>query len=334
MDESDNKSPFLQQVVNQIRVRHYSRRTEETYLHWIKRYIFYHNKRHPNEMGERQVAQFLTYLAVHGNVAASTQNIALNALVFMYRHVLERPLDHINGIVRAKKPQRLPVVLTQQEVSRLLSNMKGQSWLIACLLYGSGLRLIESLRLRVLDLDFDRKAIYVRNGKGGKDRIVTLADEIITPLKRHLENVRTLHERDLAEGFGTVYLPHALAKKYPNAEREWKWQYLFPATQRSIDPRSGIVRRHHLDESCVRKAVTGAVRLAGINKKASCHTLRHSFATHLLERGQDIRTVQEQLGHKDVRTTQIYTHVIQRGGSAVRSPLGDVISFAPDPECS
>ena len=327
MDEKTEKSPFLQQVIDQIRVRHYSRRTEETYLHWIKRYIFFHKKRHPQEMGEREVAQFLTDLAVRGNVAAATQNIALNALVFMYRHVLDRPLQEINGVVRAKKPQRLPVVLTRDEVSRILSRLKGQYWLIACLQYGSGLRLIESVRLRVMDLDFEHRAVYVRNGKGGKDRVVTLADELISPLRRHLEVVRTQHERDLAEGFGAVYLPHALAKKYPNAEREWKWQYLFPAGQRSTDPRSGAERRHHLDESCVRKAVTGAVRAAGIHKKASCHTLRHSFATHLLERGQDIRTVQEQLGHKDVRTTQIYTHVIQRGGSAVRSPLGDIISL-------
>ncbi|MEJ2453534.1 MAG: integron integrase [Candidatus Thiodiazotropha sp.] len=327
MDKQTEKSPFLQQDINQIRVRHYSRRTEETYLHWIKRYIFFHNKSHPKNMGEREVAQFLTDLAVRGNVAAATQNIALNALVFMYRHVLDRPLQEIHGVVRAKKPQRLPVILTRDEVARVLSRLQGQYWLIACLQYGSGLRLIESVRLRVMDLEFEHRAVYVRNGKGGKDRVVTLADELITPLRRHLEVVRTQHERDLSDGFGTVYLPHALAKKYPNAEREWKWQYLFPAGQRSIDPRSGAERRHHLDESCVRKAVTGAVRAAGINKKASCHTLRHSFATHLLERGQDIRTVQEQLGHKDVRTTQIYTHVIQRGGSAVRSPLGDIVSL-------
>ena len=327
MDDKTEKSPFLQGVINQIRVRHYSRRTEETYLHWIRRYIFFHKKRHPQEMGEREVAQFLTDLAVRGNVAAGTQNIALNALVFMYRHVLGRPLQEIHGVVRAKKPQRLPVVLTTDEVARVLSRLKGHYWLIACLQYGSGLRLIESVRLRILDLDFDRRAVYVRNGKGGKDRVVTLADELIVPLRRHLEVVRTQHERDLAAGFGTVYLPHALAKKYPNAEREWKWQYLFPAGQRSTDPRSGTERRHHLDESCVRKAVTGAVRAADIDKKASCHTLRHSFATHLLERGQDIRTVQEQLGHKDVRTTQIYTHVIQRGGAAVRSPLRDILTL-------
>ncbi|MEW8682119.1 MAG: integron integrase [Candidatus Thiodiazotropha endolucinida] len=259
------------------------------------------------------------------NVAASTQNIALNALVFMYRHVLDHPLKDIHGLVRAKKPQKLPVVLTQIEVAKVLSKLNGVHWLIACLQYGSGLRLIESVRLRVMDIDFDRRAIFVRNGKGGKDRVVTLADEVIKPIQRHLETVITLHERDLQEGFGRVYLPHALARKYPTADREWKWQYIFPSSTRSVDPRSGIERRHHIDESCVRKAVTSAVRQSGINKKASCHTLRHSFATHLLERGMDIRTVQEQLGHTDVRTTQIYTHVLQRSGSAVISPLGAVL---------
>ncbi|MEW8052473.1 MAG: integron integrase [Candidatus Thiodiazotropha sp.] len=325
MEENTHKSPFLQKVIDAIRVRHYSRRTEETYLHWIKRYIYFHNKRHPEEMAEREVAAFLTYLAVQKNVAASTQNIALNALVFMYRHVLDHPLKDIHGLVRAKKPQKLPVVLTQIEVAKVLSKLNGVHWLIACLQYGSGLRLIESVRLRVMDIDFDRRAIFVRNGKGGKDRVVTLADEVIKPIQRHLETVITLHERDLQEGFGRVYLPHALARKYPTADREWKWQYIFPSSTRSLDPRSGIERRHHIDESCVRKAVTSAVRQSGINKKASCHTLRHSFATHLLERGMDIRTVQEQLGHTDVRTTQIYTHVLQRSGSAVISPLGAVL---------
>ncbi|MEW8098486.1 MAG: integron integrase [Candidatus Thiodiazotropha endolucinida] len=325
MEENTQKSPFLQKVIDAIRVRHYSRRTEETYLHWIKRYIYFHNKRHPEEMAEREVAAFLTYLTVQKNVAASTQNIALNALVFMYRHVLDHPLKDIHGLVRAKKPQKLPVVLTQIEVAKVLSKLNGVHWLIACLQYGSGLRLIESVRLRVMDIDFDRRAIFVRNGKGGKDRVVTLADEVIKPIQRHLETVITLHERDLQEGFGRVYLPHALARKYPTANREWKWQYIFPSSTRSVDPRSGIERRHHIDESCVRKAVTSAVRQSGINKKASCHTLRHSFATHLLERGMDIRTVQEQLGHTDVRTTQIYTHVLQRSGSAVISPLGAVL---------
>ncbi len=325
MDYSKEKSPFIQKVIEAIRVRHYSRRTEEAYVHWVKRFIFYHNMRHPEEMGEKEVSAFLSWLAVSRNVAANTQNQALNALVFLYRHVIERPLQEINGVTRAKKPQRLPVVLTPVEVARLLANLKGVYWLIACLQYGSGLRLIESVRLRVMDIDFDHRAIFIRNGKGGKDRVVTLADELIEPLQRHMQSVKTLHERDLAEGLGAVYLPHALSRKYPNAPKEWGWQYVFPAGNRSIDPRSGIERRHHIDESCVRKAVKHAVRAAGIHKKASCHSLRHSFATHLLERGMDIRTVQEQLGHKDVRTTQIYTHVINRGGSAVISPLGSVL---------
>lgn len=233
--------------------------------------------------------------------------------------------------MRAKKPKRLPVVLTSEEVAKVLSQLNGVYWLIGCLQYGFGLRLMESVRLRVMDLDFDRRAIFVRNGKGGKDRVVTLADELIVPLKRHMEGVRTIFDRDLTAGFGKVYLPHALARKYPNANREWKWQYLFPANRRSVDPRSGIERRHHLDTSCVQKAVSAAVRNAGIHKRASCHSLRHSFATHLLERGMDIRTVQEQLGHKDVRTTQIYTHVLNRGGMAVRSPLGSILAQQASP---
>lgn len=328
MDNTQSKSPFIQKVREAVRVRHYSLRTEEAYVHWVKRFIVFHNMRHPEEMCESEVSAFLTWLALTRNVAASTQNQALNALVFLYRHVLDRPLNEIHGVVRAKKPQRLPTVLTTHEVARVLANLKGIYWLIACLQYGSGLRLIESVRLRIMDLDFDHRAVFIRNGKGGKDRIVTLADELVEPLQRHLQTVKTLHERDLAEGLGAVYLPHALSRKYPNAPKEWGWQYLFPSGSRSVDPRSNVLRRHHIDESCVRKAVKTAVRAAGIIKKASCHTLRHSFATHLLERGMDIRTVQEQLGHKDVRTTQIYTHVINRGGSAVISPLGSVLGVA------
>lgn len=324
-DANNTRSPFLEQVRQSFRVRHYSIRTEQSYLMWIRHFIFFHGKRHPRDMGEREVAAFLNHLAVNRDVAANTQNQALNALVYLYREVLERPLQHIQGVTRAKKPQRIPLVLTRDEVARVLSHLEGKYWLIACLQYGSGLRLIESVRLRVMDLDFDRQAIYVRDGKGGKDRVVTLASELIDPLMRHLETVRTTHERDLAAGFGEVYLPHALERKYPNANREWKWQYVFPSGRRSIDPRSGRERRHHLDESLVQKAVKTAVQKAAINKKAGCHTFRHSFATHLLERGMDIRTVQEQLGHKDVRTTQIYTHVINRGGSAVISPLGSVL---------
>jgi integron integrase len=330
MSTGPSSSPFLDRVREAIRVRHYSIRTEDAYVHWIKRFILFHEKRHPEEMGEIEVAAFLTHLATRRNVAASTQNQALNALVFLYKVVLERPLESIGGVVRAKKPVRLPFVLSRREVAEVLKRLKGLYWLLGCLLYGSGLRLMEALRLRVMDLDFERRAVFVRDGKGGKDRVVTLADELIVPLQRHLETVRTLHERDLAAGFGEVYLPHALARKYPNAAREWKWQYVFPAGDIGVDPRSGVERRHHLHESCMRKAMTVAVREAGIARKAGCHTMRHSFATHLLERGMDIRTVQEQLGHKDVRTTQIYTHVINRGGSAVLSPLGSVLSSEPE----
>ena len=305
MQTSKRTSPFLQRVRNAIRVRHYSIRTEQAYVDWIRRFILFHGKRHPDELGEADVARFLTWLAVERNVAPSTQNQALNALVFLYRHVIDRPLGDITNAARAKKPQRLPVVLTQDETKRLFRHLDGNQWLPVCLLYGSGLRLMECLRLRVKDLDFDHRAIVVRCGKGGKDRVVTLPDVLVVPLQRHLESVRNLHEKDLRDGFGAVYLPHALARKYPNAAGSWAWQYVFPAAKRSTDPRSGVVRRHHLDDSCLQKAVKQAVLRAGIHKPASCHTLRHSFATHLLERGMDIRTVQEQLGHKDLRTTQI-----------------------------
>ena len=320
-----SKSPFLEKTREAIRVRHYSIRTERTYIEWTRRFILFHGKRHPKDMGEPEVAAFLTHLAVDRKVAASTQSQALNALVFVYRHVLDRPLGEISDAVRAKRPARLPVVLSQEEVRRILAELRGAHWLIACLQYGSGLRLMESIRLRVKDLEFDRRAVIVRHGKGGKDRVVTLADALVEPLQRHLAARLNLFEQDSAQGFGTVYLPHALARKYPNAERSWSWQYVFPATRLSRDPRSGVTRRHHLDESVVQKAVARAVRKCGIEKPASCHTLRHSFATHLLERGADIRTVQEQLGHADVRTTQIYTHVINRGGRAVLSPLGSVL---------
>lgn len=319
-------SPFLHQVREAIRVRHYSRRTEDAYLGWIRRYILFHGKRHPAEMGAAEVGAFLSHLAVGREVSAGTQNQALNALVFLYGKVLEAPLPEIAGVVRAKSSKRLPVVLTTAEVAHVLRSLRGVPWLVACLLYGSGLRLMEAMRLRVKDLDFPRRALVVRDGKGSKDRVVTLADELIEPLRRHLENRRSLFEQDVAAGCGSVWLPFALARKYPNAPLEWGWQYVFPANQISTDPRSGERRRHHLDESVVQKAVRRAVKAAGIDKPASCHTLRHSFATHLLERGADIRTVQEQLGHVDVRTTQIYTHVISRGGRAVRSPLGAVLA--------
>jgi integron integrase len=324
---SEDSSPFLQGVRDAIRVRHFSIRTEDAYVQWVKRFILFHGKRHPADLGEAEVAAFLTYLAVEGQVAPATQNQALNALVFLYRNVLARPLGECTGIVRAKRPPRLPVVLTAVEVGRILSRLQGVYWLIGCLQYGSGLRLLESVRLRVKDFDFDHRAILVRDGKGAKDRVVTLPDELLVPLKRHLANRRTVFERDCADGVGTVYLPYALARKYPSAESEWGWQYVFVADRPSVDPRSGKRRRHHVDESCVQRAVRMALLQSGVHKPASCHTLRHSFATHLLEAGADIRTVQEQLGHSDVRTTQIYTHVLKRGGLAVKSPLGAVLNL-------
>lgn len=325
MAREKSRSPFLESVRAALRTRHYSIRTEDTYVHWIKRFLYFHGLRHPSELAEKEVVGFLSDLAVRGKVSASTQNQALNALVFMYKHVLERPLGELNGAVRAKRPQRLPVVLTQDEVRALFRHMHGVPWLVACLLYGSGLRIMEGVRLRVKDIEFARRAIVVRDGKGAKDRVVTLPDEVVEPLQSHLGWVKTLHDKDLEAGKGEVYLPYALSRKYPNAAGEWGWQYVFPSRAFSEDPRTGKERRHHINESIVQKAVRNAVRKAGIHKPATCHTLRHSFATHLLERGMDIRTVQEQLGHKDVRTTQIYTHVLQRGGMAVKSPLGDVI---------
>ena len=327
MDAQEHRrSPFLEQVRAAIRVRHYSIRTEKSYVAWIVRYIRFHGNRHPSEMAEGEVAAFLSHLALARDVAASTQNQALNALTFLYRAVLGRPLGHIGAVVRAKRPERLPTVLTTDEIAAFLRAIDINHWLIACLMYGSGLRLMEAVRVRVKDLDFDHRAVIVRGGKGGKDRVVTLPDELIVPLKRQLQRSRLFHERDLADGFGDVYLPNALARKYPGAGRQWAWQYVFPSRKRSADPRGGMERRHHVAEAAVQKAVKLAMRKAGIEKPASCHTLRHSFATHLLERGMDIRTVQELLGHSDIRTTQIYTHVLKRGGAAVLSPLATVLS--------
>ena len=322
-----SSSPFIDRLCAAIRVRHYSIRTEQAYVHWVRRFILFHGKRHPETLGEAEVAAFLSHLAVEGKVAPATQNQALNALVFLYNAVLDRPLAEMVGIVRAKRRERLPVVLTVEEVSRVLSHLPPRIWLVACLQYGSGLRLLESVRLRVKDVDFAHRAILVRDGKGGRDRVVTLPDELVTLIERHLVERRTLFERDTAAGQGAVFLPRALARKYPRAPFEWAWQYVFPADEISDDPRGGGRRRHHLDEQRVQRAVRRAVQAAGIAKPASCHTLRHSFATHLLERGADIRTVQEQLGHRDVRTTQIYTHVLKRGGLAVKSPLSAVLDF-------
>ena len=298
-----------------------SLRTEEAYVGWVRRFILANGKRHPRELGRREVEAFLTHLAMHGHVAASTQNQALSALLFLYREVLQQELPWMENIRRAKKPERLLVVLSREEVAALLAEMNGVTWLMASLLYGAGLRLMECARLRVQDVDFVRREITVRQGKGGKDRRTMLPAMTVDALQNQLAEARRVHERDLAAGHGAVWLPHALARKYPNAAREWAWQYVFPASSRSTDPRSGIERRHHLDETVLQRAVKQAVRRARITKPATCHTLRHSFATHLIEGGYDIRTVQELLGHKDVSTTQIYTHVLNRGGSGVLSPL-------------
>ena len=303
-----------------LQTQHYSIRTERAYLNWVKRFILFHNKRHPKEMGSAEVETFVTHLAVHRNVAASTQNQALSALLFLYREVLRQEIGAVDA-VRARKPKRLPTVLTRSETLRVISAMSGVHQLIAKLLYGSGLRILECLRLRVKDVDFEQHLIVVRDGKGDRDRITMLPEALLTPLQDQLARVRHLHAQDLAAGYGAVYLPYALEAKYPNANREWAWQYLFPAKSLSTDPRSGVTRRHHIDASTPQKAVRAAARMAGIVKPVTCHTFRHSFATHLLEAGYEIRTVQELLGHKDVKTTMIYTHVLNRGPLAVRSPL-------------
>jgi len=317
------KPKLLDQVRNAVRMRHYSIRTEDAYIQWIRRYILFHNKRHPNEMGGTEIACFLSHLA-NEKVAASTQNQALCAIVFLYKHVLKKEPGEFDGIVWAKRNPKLPVVLTKQEVKDLFSNLTGNKWIMANMLYGAGLRLLECLRLRVGDIDFNYRQIIVRNGKGEKDRVTMLPGCVMDSLKEHLDSVRKLHQKDLDEGFGKVYLPHALDRKYPNANREWIWQYVFPSFKRSVDPRSGFERRHHLNEMFLQRAIKEAVRKSGIPKKAGCHTLRHSFATHLLESGYDIRTIQELLGHKDVQTTMIYTHVLNSGGKGVKSPADNL----------
>jgi integron integrase len=319
--DSSNPPRLLDQVKGAIRLRHYSIRTEQAYVDWIKRFILFHGKRHPKDMGAPEVERFLTYLATECNVAASTQNQALSSLLFLYKEVLGIDLPWMSKIQRAKKPERLPVVLTVEETRRVLARLDGQHGLMAGLLYGAGLRLLECVRLRVKDVDFGYRQITVRDGKGEKDRVTMLPQAVLGPLRAHLDKVKVLHEHDVENGFGEVYLPYALERKYPNAAREWGWQYVFPALNRSVDPRSGKERRHHLDEQSLQRAMKKAVRAAGLTKPASCHTLRHSFATHLLQSGYDIHTVQELLGHKDVSTTMIYTHVLNRGGQGVASPL-------------
>jgi integron integrase len=312
---------LLDLVRAKIRYKHYSIRTELAYVDWARRYILFHGKQHPSSMGPREVEAFLTYLAVQLNVAASTQNQAKSALLFLYREVLGIELPWLDGVQSAKRSQRLPVVLTEDETAALLDRMSGTTGLIARLLYGAGMRLLEAARLRVKDLDFARLEILIRDGKGAKDRVTILPDPLVEPLNAQLAVAKALHDRDLLEGFGEVYLPYALGRKYPTAGREWMWQYLFPADRLSRDPRSDIRRRHHIDEQVVQRAMRVALRETRINKPATPHTLCHSFATHLLQAGYDIRTVQELLGHRDVQTTMIYTHVLNRGGRGVLSPL-------------
>jgi integron integrase len=308
------KAPkLLDQVRDKIRLKHYSIRTEQTYVDWIKRFVLFHHKRHPAEMGAAEVEAFLTHLAVEGKAAASTQNQAKAAVLFLYRQVLNQQLPWLENVEQAKVSKRLPVVLTVNETRALLERLKGVHKLQGNLLYGTGMRLMEAMRLRVKDMDFERKEILIRDGKGAKDRVTMLPVTLADLLQRHLQTVKALHDADLQAGYGSVYLPYALARKYPNASREWAWQYVFPATQISVDPRSGITRRHHLDEKGLQRAMKQAVRDSGLVKPATPHTLRHSFATHLLDSGYDIRTVQELLGHSDVITTIIYTHVLNKG---------------------
>jgi integron integrase len=315
---------LLEQVSDAIRIKHYSPRTEKTYIEWIRRYILFHNKRHPKDMGPDEIQAFITHLATQRNVSASTQNQALSAIMFLYRHVLQKEIALPSDTIRAEKSKTIPTVLTHQEAMTVIGKMIGVPQLMAKILYGSGLRLMECLRLRVKDIDFGNHQILVRDGKGEDDRLTILPDALIPLLHTHLKIVQAIHEKDLRDGFGEVYLPYALDKKYPNAAKEWIWQYLFPASARSIDPVSKRTMRHHVDPSLLQKAIRQAASLAQIDKPVSPHTFRHSFATQLLQNGYDIRTVQELLGHKDVKTTMIYTHVLQRGGLAVRSPLDQI----------
>lgn len=326
MPTPPNSTKLLDDVRNLMRRRHYSRRTEKSYCAWITQYVKFHQMRGRNDLqdGERKIEQFLTYLAVERQVAPSTQNQAMNALVFLYKQVLKDPLDQTINAQRAPKRKNIPVVLTPEETARVITMLAGIHQLVVKMLYGCGLRITECLRLRIHDVDFSMKAVTVRNGKGAKDRVTTFPAPLANPLENHLKRVKLIHKQDLKAGFGHVYLPFALSRKYPQAASQWQWQYVFPANRISTDPRSGVQRRHHLDPSPINKAIAKAVRQAGIHKKVSAHTFRHSFATHLLQRGTDIRTIQALLGHKDVSTTMIYTHVLQQGAGGVVSPLDDL----------
>lgn len=317
-------SRLMDEMSEALRARHYSERTEKTYCNWVRRYIRFHNLRHPAEMVEPEINEFLTHLAVQEKVSASTQNQALAAILFLYRHVIGEEIGDLGTIVRARETDRLPVVLTREEVRALLGKMEGREWLMASLLYGSGLRLSERLRMRVQDADIAKGEITVRNGKGGKDRVTMLPESLKVPLRSQLESTRGTHVRGLADGWGRVELPNALSRKYPNAPTEWAWQWVFPQDNRWVNSRTREQGRYHLDPTVLQLAVKRAARESGIAKRAGCHTLRHSFATHLLESGYDIRTIQELLGHKDVRTTMIYTHVLNKGGFGVRSPIDNL----------
>jgi integron integrase len=326
------KSKLLHSLRAKLRLGHFSQRTEEAYVHWAYRFVVYHGRRHPREMGEREVVAFLTHLAVDRKLAAATQAQALAALQFLYRHVIDRPLTGLGGVPKAAAPVRLPVVLSEREVQRILGELDGVPLLIAVLLYGSGMRLLECLTLRVKDVDLERGEIWIRRGKGAKDRVTVLPQAARPLLVRHVARVRALHGRDLADGSGAVELPDAVHRKYPSAPRDWAWQWVFPARRRYVDRETRERRRHHLHESVMQRAMAAAVRRSGMVKRASCHTLRHSFATHLLEAGYDIRTVQELLGHRDVTTTMVYTHVLNRGGRGVRSPVDRLFGNAGLPD--
>ena len=321
METASQPPRLMDQVRDALRSRHYSHRTEQAYCLWVRRFIVFHGVRHPAEMGEVEINAFLTHLAVEEHVSASTQTQALSALLFLYRHVIGREVGDLGGVIRARKPRRLPVVMTRAEARAVLAEMEGDTWLMASLLYGSGLRLMECLRLRVQDIDVARGEITVRDGKGGKDRVTMLAESLKAPLAQQLRRAKAVHEHDLADGWGRVLLPDALARKYPNAAAEWRWQWVFPQQRRWRNAATGEQGRHHVHETILQRAVKEAARRAGVAKHVGPHTFRHSFATHLLEAGYDIRTIQELLGHKDVTTTMIYTHVLNKGGHGVRSPL-------------
>ncbi len=315
------KSALLEHTRQTCRLKHFSLKTEKAYLAWIRRFILFNNKRYPREMREKEISKYLTFLADKANVSASTQNQAFSAILFLYRDVLEINLSKIDNIHRPRRSSKLPVVFTKEEVNAVIDQLHGTKKLMVLLLYGSGLRLMECIRLRVKDVDFGYNQITVRDGKGNKDRLTMLPISLKNPLKEHLKKVKLIHDKDLTKGFGEVYLPNALERKYPNANKQWSWQYVFPGSRLSVDPRSGKILRHHEFETNLQRAVKDAIMKAKVNKAGSCHTLRHSFATHLLENGYDIRTVQELLGHKDVKTTMIYTHVLNKGGRGVKSPV-------------